>query len=64
MCGETLRPTIWQLPFLYFNMCKIYSIFKIYCIGTGKDCRVPLNTDNIGLKGVQNYRLEKKEALT
>lgn len=64
MCGETLRPTIWQLQFLYFKLCKIHSIFKIYCIEIGKDCRVPLNIDNIGLKGGQNYRLEKKEALT
>ena len=40
MCGETIRPTIGQSPFLYSKLYNIYSIFNIYCIGIGDNCIV------------------------
>ena len=40
MCGETIRPTIWQSPFLYSKLYNIYSIFNIYFIGIGENCIV------------------------
>ena len=44
MRGKKIRPTIRRCPFLY---SKLYSIFKIHCIGIEKDFVVRLRQEKI-----------------
>ena len=57
MCGEIIRSTIWQSPFLYSKLYNIYSIFNIYCIGIGDNCIVWLIQITIRLTKLGRWHL-------